>query len=60
MNWLKTDESTEFFKIPTEISQVWKDTEAEYKGKSYLLSSCKSWIEGKKLLSIQLQMLNRR
>ena len=33
---------------------------AEQKGKIYLLSSCKSWIEGKQLLSIQLPMLNRR
>ena len=60
MNWLKTEESTAFFKIPMEISELWKDSEAEYKGKSYLLSSCKSWIEGKKLPSTQLQMLSRR
>ena len=48
------------FEIPLDISQLQKDEEAEYKGKIYLLFSCKSWLEGKKLPSIQLQMLNRR
>ena len=42
------------FKILYDIFWTDDNAKAEYKGKIYLLSSWKSWIEGKKLLSIQL------
>ena len=68
VNWLKTEESTDFLKFHRIFSNYEKiqklntrekvtfypAAKAELKVKSCLLSRCKCCIEGKKLLSIQL------